>query len=70
MKKPGRPVIPALHTGEDLRLRDLGEHKVMWMLTASSTCSNLFRPQDLGYEGFIAFGLYLAITLIDKMKLL
>ena len=33
-----KAVISALHTGEDLRFRDLEGHKVMWLLSAFSTC--------------------------------
>ena len=54
MKKPGRNVISALHTGEDLRLRDLGGHKATWLLSANSIYSNWSRLLDprWGFHNF------------------
>ena len=49
-EEAGRAVIPALHTGEDLRLRGLGGHKATWMLSANSICSDWSRLLDLGYD--------------------
>ena len=54
MKKPGRNVISALHTGEDLRLRDLGGHKATWLPSANSIYSNWLRLLDprWGFHNF------------------
>ena len=49
VKKPGRDVIPALYTGEDLSLRDLGGHKATWLLSANSIYSNWSRLLELAH---------------------
>ena len=55
VKKPGRDVISALYTGEDLSLRDLGGHKATWLLSANSIYSNWSRLLDPGW-GLYNFG--------------